>query len=115
VAAALLTPALPPREGRRRKRERGLPIGNENSFTNNTKRNNAKYTKPTLSFLELGAASSCRAAPGSPGLDSTAGRNWTQECTDWNWDQDCRQGSEPGPFQKLAMDEESKTLMIPQL
>jgi len=60
-------------------------------------------------------ASSCRAAPGSPGLHSAAGRNWTQECMDWNLDQDRRQHNEQGPLQKLAMDEESETLMIPQL
>ena len=29
-----------------------------------------------------------QAAPGSPGLASAAGRNWTQECTDRNLDQD---------------------------
>jgi len=34
---------------------------------------------------------------------------------DRNLDQDCRQDKEQGPLQKVAMDEESKTLMIPQL
>jgi len=94
-------------------------------FTNNTNniknyRNNAQYTKLTLSFPELGAGcwrptSSCQAAPGSPGLASAAGRNWTQECTDLSLDQDRRQNNEQGPFQKAAMDEESETLVIPQL
>ena len=58
---------------------------------------------------------SCRAAPGSPGLDSAVDRNWTQECTDQNLDQDRRQDSEQGPLQKAAMDNESETLVIPQL
>jgi len=56
-----------------------------------------------------------RAAPGSPGLDSAADRNWTQECTDLNPDQDHRQESEQGPLQKAAMDKESETVVIPQL
>jgi len=55
------------------------------------------------------------AAPGSPGLASTADRNWTQGCTDQNLDQECRQNNKQGPLQKAAMDEESKTLVIPQL
>jgi len=59
--------------------------------------------------------SSCQAAPGSPGLDSALGGNWTQECTDGNLDQDHRQSNEQGPLQKVAMDEESETLVIPQL
>jgi len=58
---------------------------------------------------------SCRAAPGSPGLDSAADRNWTQECRDQNPDQDHRQDSEQGLLQKVAMDKESETVMIPQL
>jgi len=56
-----------------------------------------------------------QAAPGSPGLASAAGRNWTQECTDRNLDQDRRQNNEQGPLQRFAMDEESETLVIPQL
>ena len=101
---------------------------NIKSFTNSTKktnnvsnkRNNIKYTKPILNFLELGAErwypiSSYQAAPGSPKLDSTVGRNWTQECTDQNLDRDRRQDREQGLLQKAAMDEESKTLVIPQL
>jgi len=56
-----------------------------------------------------------QAAPGSPGLDSAADGNWTQGCMDWNLDQDCRQDNEQGPLQKPAMDEDSKTLMMPQL
>jgi len=98
---------------------------NINSFTDNTnninnKRNNVKYTEPILSFPELGAgcwhpASSFWAAPGSPGLDSTVGRNWTQGCMDRNLDQDCRLDKEQGTLQKVAMDEESETLVIPQL
>jgi len=58
-------------------------------------------------------ASSCQAAPGSPGLASGVGRNWTQECTDWNLDQNNRQDKEQGLLQKAAMDEENKTLVIP--
>ena len=58
-------------------------------------RANVKYTKPILNFLEPGArswhpASSCQAAPGIPRLALAAGRNWTQECTDRNLDQDRR-------------------------
>jgi len=34
------------------------------------------------------------------------GRNGTQECTDWNLDQDGRQDNEQGSLEKLAMDEE---------
>jgi len=88
---------------------------NIKSFTNNinNKRTDAKYTKPTLSFTELGGTGGCQAAPGSPGLDPAADGNWIQECTDRNLDQDRRQNSEQGPLQKVAMDEESETLMIP--
>jgi len=99
---------------------------NIKSFTNNTnnninnKRNHAKYTKPILSFPQLGAgcwhpASSCQAAPGSPGLASAVDRIWTQECMDWNLDQERRQNNEQGPLQKLGMDEESESLVILQL
>jgi len=101
---------------------------NIRSFTNNTyntnninnKRNKTKYTRPTLSFPELGAkhwrpTSSCWASPGSPRLASAAGRNWTLGWTDQNLDQDHRQDNERGPLQQVAMDEESETLMIPQL
>ena len=101
---------------------------NTKSFANNTnstnnisnKRNNVKYTKPILSFPELGAgcwrpASSCQAAPGSPGLRSAVGRNWTEGHRDQNLDEDHRQDNEQGPLQKAAMDKESKTLVIPQL
>jgi len=59
--------------------------------------------------------SSCWAAPGSPPLASAADRNWTQECTDWNLDQDRRQNNKYSPLQKPVMDEESETLVIPQL
>jgi len=124
---SLLTATLPPEGGKRRKRERDLQMEYK-SFTKNTnntnnidnKRNNANYTKPTLSFPELGdrrwrPSSSCQAAPGSPGLASAADRNWTQERTDRDPDQDCRQDNEQGPLQKVAMDEERETLMIPQL
>jgi len=52
-------------------------------------------------------------APRSPGLDPAADRDWTQECTDRNLDQDRRQDSEEGPLQQPAMDEESETLVIP--
>ena len=73
-----------------------------------------------LSFPELGAGlwcptNSCQEAAGSPGLASAVDRNWTQECTDQNPDQDHRQDSEQGPLQKAAMDEESETLVVPQL
>ena len=54
-----------PTRGREKggKGKRDLQIEYKNSFTNNTnnannvndKRNKAKYSKPTLSFLELGA------------------------------------------------------------
>ena len=59
--------------------------------------------------------SSCQAAPGSHGLALAVDRNWTQECTDRNLDQDRRQDNEQCPLQKLAMDEESETLVIPRL
>jgi len=63
----------------------------------------------------LGPASSFWAAPGSPRPASAADRNQTQECTDRNLDQDRRQGNEQGPLQQVDMDEESETLVIPQL
>ena len=49
-----------------------------------------------MNFLDLcregwHCASGCQAALGSPGLDSTAEGNWTQECTDRNMHQDGRQ------------------------
>jgi len=56
-----------------------------------------KYKKLILSWV-LGLwhpASSCQAAPGSPRLASAVDRNWT--------------------LQQPAMDEESKTLVIPQI
>jgi len=59
-------------------------------------------------------ASSCRAAPGTPGLASAADRDWTQGCTRQDLDQNRRQNNEQGPLQKAAMDEESETLVIPQ-
>jgi len=34
---------------------------------------------------------------------------------DQNLDQGCREDKEQGPLQKSAMEEESETLMIPQL
>jgi len=88
---SLLTPALPPEEGKRRKRERDLQIQYK-IFTNNTnntinnKRNNVKYTK----LIHWHPFSSCQAAPGSPRLDSAADRSWTPEFTDGNLDQNCR-------------------------
>jgi len=60
-------------------------------------------------------ASGAQAAPGSPRLASAVGRNWTQECTDQNLNEYHRQDSLQGPLQKTAMDEENKTLVIPQL
>jgi len=94
-------------------------INNTNDTNNiNNKRNKTKCTKPILSFRELGAgrwhpASSCWAAPGSPGLALAAiGRNWTQECTDQNLEQDRRKDNEQGPLQKTAMDKESENLAI---
>jgi len=53
--------------------------------------------------------------PGSPRLALAVDGNWTQECTDQDLDQDCRQDNEQGPLQKLATDKESKTLVIPKL
>jgi len=55
------------------------------------------------------------AAPDSPGLALAAGRNWTQEHMDRNLDQDRGQDNKQGPLQKQAMDEESESLVIPQL
>jgi len=52
---------------------------------------------------------------GNPGPDSPVGRNCVLECTDRDLDQDRRQDSQQGPLQKPAMDEESETLVIPQL
>jgi len=60
-------------------------------------------------------ASSPQAAPGSSGLSLAVDRDWTWECTDQNLDQDHRQNDEQGPLQKVAMDKESKTLVISQL
>jgi len=59
--------------------------------------------------------SSCQAALESLGLASAADRNWTRECMDRDLDQDCRQNNEQGPLLKPAMEEESETLVIPQL
>jgi len=64
---------------------------------------------------EFPGARRCWAAPGSPGLDSAADRNWTQECTDQNPDQDHRQDREQGPLQKAPMDKESETVVMAQL
>jgi len=75
-------------KGKRRKRERDLKL-NIKSFTNSTnnanninnKRNNAKYKKTNIKFPRIGCrrcwhpASSCQAAPGSPGLASAVDRN----------------------------------------
>jgi len=112
----------PPTRGRKKEEKGETYKLNIKSFTNKNlfMRNKAKCTQPILSFPEVGArhwhsASSCRAAPGSPRLASAAGRNWTQGCTDWNQDQGHRQENEQSPLQKLAFDEESDTLMIPQL
>jgi len=60
-------------------------------------------------------ASSSQAAPGSPGLDLAADGNGIQECTSQNLDQDHRQKNNQGHLHKMAMDEESETLVIPQL
>jgi len=62
-----------------------------------------------------GPANCCQAASGNPGLASAVDRNWTQESMAQNLDQDCKQDKEQGPPQKLAMNKESKTFMIPQL
>jgi len=114
----------PPSRGREKRGKRRETYKlNIKSFTdniNNTNNINNKRNNTILSFPELVAghwhcASSCQAAPGNPGLDLAVNRNWTQECTDHNLDQDRRQDSEHGPLQKQAMDEETKTLMIPQL
>jgi len=60
-------------------------------------------------------SNSCQAAPGSPRLASAADRNWTQECTVWNLDQDRRQHNKQGALQNPATDQKSKTLVMPQL
>jgi len=60
-------------------------------------------------------ASSCQAAPGSPSLASAVDGDWTQECTGQDLDQDRTQDNKQGPPQKLATDEESENLVIPQL
>jgi len=109
-----------------RKRERDLQCEYYNSFTTITTNNNntrikAKYTKLILSFPELHATRAsippvaARQASRSPGLDSEVEGKQIQEYTDWNLDEDHRQENEPGRLHKLAMDEESETLMIPQL
>jgi len=54
-----------------------------------------------------------RQAPGSPRLDSAVDRNRTEELTERNLD--CRQENKQGPLQKPALDEESETLVIPQV
>ena len=100
--------------------QRDLQIEYWSSFTNNTNNTNnktkkVKYTKPILSFPEFCAAAAVRQAPVSPRMDSAVDGNWTQECTDRNLDQDCRQDNKQGPLQKQAMDEESESLVIPQL
>ena len=125
---SLLTPDLPPAEGK--KGENGdLQIEYYTSFINNVnninkinnKINKKKHHKTYTDFPKAARhgrwhpASSCQTAPRSPGLDSAADRNWTQECTDCNLDQDCRQNKQQGPLQKLDVNEESETLMIPQL
>jgi len=99
---------------------KGFTKNSHNTNDINNKRNNAKLTKLTLRFPELGAghwhpASNCKAAPGSPGLALAVGRSWTQGCTDRDLDQDGRQDNEQCSLQKAAMDEESEILVIPQL
>nr|XP_009937401.1 PREDICTED: myogenic factor 5 [Opisthocomus hoazin] len=54
-------------------------------------------------------------APGSHGPDFPADGNWIQQCMDRYLDRDRRQDREQGPLQQPAVDEESKTLVIPQL
>jgi len=74
-----------------------------------------------MSFPALGATgadilpAAAQQTPKSPTLGSAADGNWIQESTDQNPDHDHRQDSEQGPLQKLAMDEERKSLRIPQL
>jgi len=88
-------------------------INNTNNITN--KRNTVKYTKPILSFPELGAGALafCQQPPGSTSKSQTGLRSrWTQECKDRDLNQDHRQDKKQGPLQQLAMDEESET---PQL
>jgi len=60
-------------------------------------------------------ARGCQAAPESPGLASAADRNCTLECTGRNLLKDHSDHNEQCPLQKAAMDEESETLVIPQL
>jgi len=85
-------------KGKRSKRETDLQIGNQNCFTNNpnNNRNDAKYTKPMLSFQKLRAVGAgvvpvvAAQTPESPGLHFILDGNCIQECTDWNLDQDRR-------------------------
>jgi len=109
--------------GKGRKREKDLQLEMKTALLIILliRENNAKCTKPILSFPELGAMgagvppAAARQAPDSPGLDPAADRNWTQECTDQNLDQNRRQNKEQGPVQKPTTDEECESLVIPQL
>jgi len=102
---SLLTPTLPPREGNRRKRERDLQTEYKNSFTNNTNntininitRNNAKYTKLTRSFLELGTGvpASHQQLPGST-RQSQTGLSSRQELDSEMHGLDSGSGSQAG-------------------
>jgi len=77
--------------------------------------------KPISSFPDLHAIGAgiplvaVGQTPGSPGLDSEVDGNWNQEGTVWNLDQDHKQDNKQGHLQKPTVDEESKTLVIPQL
>lgn len=65
---------------------------NYNRFTNNTKRSNAKYTKPVLNLPMIKYFCATRAGiapaaaeqpPGNLGLDFEVDGNWIQEYMDW--------------------------------
>jgi len=96
---------------------------NIKSFTNNTnniKRNNAKYTKPTVSFPELGAghqhpASSCRTAPEGPGLASSADRTGLRNARIGIWIRITGRTSSRVLFKGWPWTKKSETLVIPQL
>jgi len=113
-----VNPCLPTR--RRKKGGKGRETYKLNIKPALLIRREIKHTKPIMSFPEFGAGcwhptSSCQAAPGSPRLDSAVNGNWTQECTHRSLNQDRRQDKEQGPLQKAAMEEKSKTLVIPHL
>jgi len=79
------------------------------------KRNTQGRNGAPRGWVPRASTSSCRAAPGSPGLAPATDRDWTQGCTDRDRDQDRRQDKEQGPLQKAAMDEDSEPVINPYL